>query len=68
MAEETAANGCVGQRLAALLEQEQVAAKVALVNCGEGFVPHGKTELLKKDLSLDGEGIAKKAWEVLGHG
>ncbi len=68
VAEETAANGCVGQRLAALLEQEQVAAKVALVNCGEGFVPHGKTELLKKDLSLDGEGIAKKAWEVLGHG
>ena len=68
VAEETSANGCVGQRLAALLEQEQVAAKVALVNCGEGFVPHGKTELLKKDLSLDGEGIAKKAWEVLGHG
>ena len=68
VAEETAAHGCVGQRLAALLEQERVSAKVELVNCGEGFVPHGKTELLKKELSLDGEGIAKKAWEVLGHG
>ena len=68
VAEEAAAHGCVGQRLAALLEQAGVPANVALVNCGEGFVHHGKTELLKKELSLDGEGIAKKAWEVLGHG
>lgn len=68
VAEEAAAHGCVGQRLAALLEQAGVPATVALVNCGEGFVHHGKTELLKKELSLDGEGIAKKAWEVLGHG
>lgn len=68
VAEEAAAPGCVGQRLAALLEQAKIPANVALVNCGEGFVPHGKTELLKKDLSLDGEGIAKKAWEVMGRG
>ena len=68
VAEEAAAHGCVGQRLAALLEQAEAPAKVTLVNCGEGFVTHGKTELLKKELSLDGEGIAKKAWEVLGRG
>lgn len=68
VAEEAAAHGCVGQRLAALLEQECISAKVKLLNCGEGFVHHGKTELLKKELSLDGEGIAKHAREVLGHG
>ncbi len=68
VAEEAAAHGCVGQRLAALLEQAEAPAKVTLVNCGEGFATHGKTELLKKELSLDGEGIAKKAWEVLGRG
>lgn len=68
VAEESAAHGCVGQRLAALLEQAGVPAKVALINCGEDFVQHGKTELLKKELSLDGDGIAHKAWEVLGRG
>lgn len=68
VAEETVACGCVGQRLTACLEQEGICAKIALVNCGNGFVHHGKTELLKKELSLDGEGIMKKALEVLGHG
>lgn len=68
VAEESAAHGCVGQRLAALLEEAGVPAKVALINCGEDFVQHGKTELLKKELSLDGDGIARKAWEVLGRG
>ena len=68
VAEEAAQEGCVGQRLAAQLELAGVPAKVVLVNCGEGFVHHGKTELLKKELSLDGEGIGKKAWEVLGRG
>ena len=38
VAEETAAHGCVGQRLAALLEQAEVPAKVTLVNCGEGLM------------------------------
>lgn len=68
VAEEAAQEGCVGQRLAAQLELAGVPAKVELVNCAEGFVHHGKTELLKKELSLDGEGIARKAWEVLGRG
>jgi len=65
-AEEQSARGCVGQRLAARLEQAGVTAKTVLVNCGEGFVPHGATDLLKRDLSLDGAGIARRALEVLG--
>ena len=67
-AEEQGARGCVGQRLAARLEEAGLPARVALVNCGEGFVPHGAAGLLKRDLSLDGAGIFKKALEVLGRG
>lgn len=68
VAEEQGARGGVGQRLAARLEEAGLPARVALVNCGEGFVPHGATGLLKQNLSLDGAGIFKKALEVLGRG
>lgn len=68
VAEDQAAQGCVGQRLAARLELAGVSAKTALVNCGQGFVPHGGVALLKKELFLDGAGIAQKALEVLGRG
>lgn len=68
VAEEQAAQGCVGQRLAARLELIGLLAKTVLVNCGTGFVPHGSTALLRRDMSLDGAGIAKKALEVLGYG
>ena len=67
-AEEQGARGCVGQRLAACLELAGLAPRTALLNCGEGFVPHGAAALLKRDLFLDGAGIAKKALEVLGRG
>ena len=68
VAEEQAARGSVGQRLAARLEVVGLPARVALVNCGDGFVPHGLSVLLKRDLALNGEGICKKALEVLGRG
>ena len=50
------------------LEVAGLPAKTVLVSCGEGFVPHGAAALLKRDLSLDGAGLAKKALEVLGRG
>lgn len=68
VAEDCMAEGCVGQRLAAALEEEQISAKVCLLNCGTEFVPHGALNFLKRDLNLDGEGIARKALEVLGRG
>ncbi len=67
VAEEQAAQGCVGQRLAADLELCGLSARIVLINCGRGFVPHGATSLLKRDLLLDGTGIARKALEVLSH-
>ena len=68
VAEDCMAEGCVGQRLAAALEEEQISAKICLLNCGTEFVPHGALNFLKRDLNLDGEGIARKALEVLGRG
>ena len=68
VAEEQAARGSVGQRLAACLEVAGLPAKTVLVSCGEGFVPNGAAALLKRDLSLDGAGLAKKGLEVLGRG
>ena len=35
-------------------------------DCGQEFVPHGAVRLLKRDLNLDGPGIARRAMEVLG--
>lgn len=68
VSEESADSGCVGRRLEAALAEAKVAADVRCINCGEGLVPHGAVKLLKRDLSLDGEGIAKKALEVLKRG
>lgn len=68
VAEEQVARGGIGYRLAARLEEVGLSARVVLINCGEGFVPHGAAALLKRDCSLDGEGIMKKALEVLGRG
>lgn len=67
-AEEQAAQGCMGQRLAARMELDGLTARVVLLNCGQGFVPHGAAALLKRDLFLDGKGIAEKALEVLNRG
>lgn len=68
VAEDCVASGSVGQRLAAALVTAAVPAKVCLLNCGDAFVRHGALSLLKKELHLDGAGIAQKAMEVLGHG
>lgn len=68
VAEDCMAEGCIGQRLAAALEEQRVGARVCLVNCGTQFIAHGALKYLKKERNLDGEGIARKALEVLGRG
>ena len=68
VAEECAASGCVGMRLEAALQGAGISARCALIHCGAGVVPHGAVSQLRKKLSLDGNGIAAKAWEVLGNG
>ena len=67
-AEDSVAEGSVGQRLAAALGEHGVQARVCLLNCGTRFISHGDLKSLKRELSLDGDGIAEKALEVLGRG
>ena len=66
VAEECVEQGGVGQRALAALEAAGVPARTALVNCGTGYVPHGAVSLLKRDLGLDGDGLFRRAMEVLG--
>lgn len=68
VAEDCVASGSVGQRLAEALAQAGIKAKLCLLNCGDRFVAHGGLEYLKRELSLDSEGITRKALEVLGRG
>ena len=68
VAEEAAPGNCVGQRLAARLLEQGVAAKVAIVNTGPGFVTHGPVSQLRTLCGLDGASLYKTALEVCGHG
>ncbi len=69
VAEECAAPGCVGQRLAAhILERGIKVGSVSLLNLGERFVPHGSVPQLRRELGIDADAIAAKAAEALGNG
>ena len=68
VAEEQSARGGVGQRVASRLELDGLSARMVLVSCGDGVISHGSADLLKRDLSLDGAGLAAKVLEVLGRG
>lgn len=68
VAEDCTASGCVGQRIAADMVKSGVSGKVCLLNCGDSFVQHGAVTILKKELDLDGNGIARRAMEVLERG
>ncbi|MBR4232168.1 MAG: 1-deoxy-D-xylulose-5-phosphate synthase [Oscillospiraceae bacterium] len=69
VAEECAAPGCVGQRLAAhVLERGIKVGSVSLLNLGERFVPHGSVPQLRRELGIDADGITAKAAEALGNG
>ncbi len=67
-AEDCIAAGSVGQRLAAAIAQTGMSPQIRLLNCGDTFISHGAISLLKRELSLDGAGIAQNVLEVLGRG
>lgn len=66
--EDNFTRGSVGRRLAACLEEGEIRTRLVRLDCGEAFVHHGSVPLLKKELGLDGAGIARRALEVLGRG
>lgn len=68
VAEDSIASAGVGQRLASAAEVAGIAARTALINCGDRFVHHGAVPCLKAELGLDVQGIIKTAREVLQRG
>ena len=69
VAEECAAQGCVGVQIAARLALEGVPVKaLTLLNTGDGFVTHGKVEALRRLCGLDAESIRQKVKEALENG
>ena len=69
VAEECAAPGCVGVRLAAGLMERGIAVKaIALQNTGRQFVTHGTLSQLYQLCGLDGKSLYQKALEVCAGG
>jgi len=67
VAEDCIAMGCVGERLASRLLLNGVKVRrVALCNCGEGFLPHGTSQQLQKLAGLDAKSLCGKVLEVCG--
>ena len=69
VAEECAAPGCVGSRLATGLMEQGIPVKAfALQNTGRQFVTHGTLSQLRRLCGLDGESLYHKAMEVCADG
>ena len=69
VAEECAAQGCVGERLcAALVQRGTLPERTALCNLGRGFVPHGTVAQLRALQGIDAASLAKRGMEVCGLG
>ncbi len=64
--EDCMATGCVGQRVAAILEQQGIRLEqLILKNLGGQFAAQGTVGELYHDLGLDAEGVAKTIEEAL---
>ena len=62
-AEDSAAHGSVGERLAAAVAEAGLTAKVLCRTSGDKFVTHGALSFLKQELGLDSAGIFRAALE-----
>ena len=64
--EDCVRNGCVGERLTALMVQAGIGPKhLVLKNCGDTFVPQGSVAQLNHALGLDAEGLVCAMEEML---
>ena len=64
--EDSVQAGCVGERIAALLQEAQLAPqRLLLRNVGTGFVPQGTVAELRARLGLDSAGVVSAVREAL---
>ncbi len=69
VAEECVDAGCVGRRIGAeLMLRGEGGVKLALVNLGDRFIPHGTVAQLRALCGIDGSSLCKKALEVMACG
>ncbi|MFI3250792.1 MAG: 1-deoxy-D-xylulose-5-phosphate synthase [Eubacteriales bacterium] len=68
VAEDCISHGCMGEKLASMVAQRGLQAKICLVNLGDTPPPHGTVSELMQDYSLDAEGLYQRSLEVLSHG
>jgi len=62
--EDCVEEGCLGQHIAALLQQNDKNIRLKLCNLGNRFVAHGKVEQLYTALGIDAQGVANAAKEL----
>ncbi len=67
-AEDCVANGSVGQKLAAGLEERGIPAKTALCSLGMRFLPQGSVDQLMAFAGLDSAGLYRRAKEICTDG
>ncbi len=66
VAEEAAAPGGMGERIAAALFRSGLSLRsVLLLNLGDGIVPHGSVPALRRALGLDAAGIAESVERMI---
>lgn len=69
VAEECAAMGCLGTKIAAVMLERGITVKsMALCNTGNGYVPQGTSEQLRRMCGLDMKSLYVRALEVAKHG
>ena len=62
--EENVASGGYGEKVRASMDRQELPAKLLTVTIPDTYVEHGNVELLKKELGLDAESIARKIMSV----
>ena len=68
VAEEVCAAGCIGRRILAACEEQQLTLKNAkLLNLGDGIIPHGTVSELRHDYGIDAQAITQTVAELCGH-
>lgn len=62
--EENVASGGYGEKVRASIDRQELPAKLLTVTIPDTYVEHGNVDLLKKELGLNAESIARKIMSV----
>lgn len=68
VAEDCVSQGCVGQRIAALLEEHGVPCRMTLCNLGMRFIPQGTVAQLQEYCGLSAQQLYQRAKEIFVNG